>query len=370
MQSRCGPATVTGIQRAPSTPLTFAVGKAGDAARSQETPPARATPQTLGGGLVAASRRAGSLFPGILLRGGVPVVLSSRVSLAIVMAAAAALSCAGRDAHPAPSGALRDDFGDALSLAAEPRRIVSLNPTTTELLFALGAGSRLVGRTHWDSSPDSARLVPDLGPGLEPDVEAVLATHPDLVVLYASADDRAAATQLRATGVATLALRINTIADFRRAVRLLGRVVHDTARAATVVDTVDRTLARVRQATTALPRPRVFWHVWDAPLITIGGGSYLNELLTIAGGDNIYGALPDASPQISMEDLVRRDPDVILTGPGSAATIRSAPAWQAIRAVRQGHVLVVDTALVGRPSVQLGEAAVALARLLHPGAVR
>lgn len=302
-------------------------------------------------------------------------MLPYRRSLALAAVLATALACAGGagdDARPAAvsASALRDDFGDTVALDPTPRRIVSLNPTTTELLFAIGAGSRLVGRTHWDTSPDSARLVPDLGPGLQPDVEAVLATHPDLVVLYASADDRAAAVQLRAAGVRTLALRINTIDDFRRATRLLGRVVHDTARAATVVDTVDRTLARVRQATAGLPRPRVFWHVWDAPLITVGGGSYMSQLLAIAGGDNIYAALPDVSPQISMEDLVRRDPDVILTGSSGAAIIRRTPAWRALRAVREGRVLVVDTMIVGRPSVRLGEAATAIARLLHPGAVR
>ncbi|HVE79430.1 MAG TPA: helical backbone metal receptor, partial [Gemmatimonadaceae bacterium] len=276
-----------------------------------------------------------------------------------------AVACA-----PAPERAaagIVDDFGDTLRLAASPRRIVSLNPTTTELLFALGAGERVVGRTHWDQWPDSARLVPDLGNGLRPNVEAVLARRPDLVLLYASGDNRDAANRLRAAGVPTLALRIDSIAEFRRAVVLLSVLVGDSARGTRVRDSVDRTLSRVRLATAPLPPPRVMWHVWDSPLIVIGGGSYLTELVAIAGARNVYADQPAISPQVSMEDIVRRDPDYIIAGPVGRERVLADPRWRGVRAVRDGRVVAVDTNLVGRPSVRLGEAAVELARLLHPG---
>lgn len=290
-------------------------------------------------------------------------------SLAFLFAA-----CADRRKAPAPGdsaveGAVShpiDDFGDSLRVGRRPTRIVSLNPATTELLFALGAGPRLVGRTAWDLFPDSARLIPDLGDGIRPNVEAVLATRPDLVVLYASADNRAAARTLRAAGVTTIALKIDRVADFRRAARLLGAAIAEPARAATVIDSVDRTLARVRAVTAGRHRPRVFWHIWEAPLITIGSGSFMNELVDVAGGENVYADLPAVSPQVAMEDLVRRDPDLILAGPLRARALRADPAWQQTRAVREGRVLVVDTILVSRPSVRLGEAALSLARLLHP----
>jgi len=276
-------------------------------------------------------------------------------------------ACRGRDARPAP--AFADDFGDTVALGTleKPARIVSLSPATTDLLFAIGAGPRLVGRTHWDLWPDSARFVPDLGAGLRPNVEAVLGVHPDLVVLYASRDDRAAAGQLRAAGVPVIALRTDRIADFRRTALLLGRATGEGARAATCVDTVDRTLERVRAATAPLAHPRVFWHIWDEPVITVGRGSFQSELLDIAGARNVYEDDPRPSPQVSMEDIVRRNPDLILAGPTGAAHIRSSPAWQAVPAVRAGRIVVIDTSLVGRPSVRLGEAAVALARALHPG---
>ena len=282
----------------------------------------------------------------------------------------AALAC-GEQAGAA-HGPRTDDFGSAVreGTPAQPARIVSLSPATTELLFALGAGRRLVGRTHWDTYPEAARAVPDLGNGIRPNVEAVLATHPDLVVLYASTDDRPAADAIRAAGVPVIALKMDRIADFFRAVDLLGGATGQRVRARTVGDSVQRTLDRVRAATRALDAPTVFWHVWDAPIYTIGAGSYMDELVTIAGARNVYADLTGVSPPVAMEDIVRRDPKYILAGPEGAATIRAAAAWQSVRAVREGRVLVVDTMLVGRPSVRLGEAAVSLANLLHPGALK
>jgi ABC-type Fe3+-hydroxamate transport system substrate-binding protein len=265
---------------------------------------------------------------------------------------------------------VRDDFGTPISFDHVPSRVVSLNPATTEIMFAIGAGSRLVGRSHWDTSPDSARFVPDLGPALRPTIEAVLGAHPDLVILFASDDDRAAAERLNAAGVQTVALRVDLIQQFRYTTRLLGQLMDQPDRAKAVVDSIDRTLAAVQAATASLPRPKVFLHIWEKPLITIGQDSFLNELIDIAGGTNIYGTMPGPSPVVTLEDVVRRDPDVLLVSPATAASLRSSPAWQAVRAVREGHVLVYDTTLVGRPAVTLGMAAMNFARLLHPGSVK
>jgi iron complex transport system substrate-binding protein len=263
-----------------------------------------------------------------------------------------------------------DDFGDPVRIGQPPTRIVSLNPVTTEMLFAFGVGSRLVGRSQFDLWPDAARLVPDLGNGLQPNVEVVLGAHPDLVILYASQDNRPAAARFRAAGVSTLSLRTDHIADFRRTVQLLGAILRDSARARLVSDSVFRTLDRVRAATEKLPRPTVFWHIWDAPLITIGAGSFMTELVDISGGRNVYADITGPSATISLEDVSRRDPDFILAGPQGVQKIEEDRRWQIVRAVREGKVLKVDTVLVGRPGVRLGEAAVSLANLLHPGALR
>lgn len=286
-------------------------------------------------------------------------------ALALTLALAA---CERQSARKLPG---RDDFGDTVRIgAAVPSRIVSLNPATTEILFTLGAGGRLVGRTKYDLWPDSARFIRALGDGIRPNVEAVLGTHPDLVILYASGDNRAAAARMRSAGVNTLALKVDHISDFRRSVELLGAILRDSARARVVIDSVGATLDRVRSATAALARPTVFWHIWDAPIITIGAGSFMNELVEIAGARNVYADIPGPSATISLEDVARRNPDFILAGPIGAAQIESDPRWRIVRAVRDRNVLVVDTLLVARPSLRLGEAAVSLANLLHPGTLR
>ena len=284
-----------------------------------------------------------------------------------LIAITAVASCG--EPHPAGPALDIDDFGDTIraGTVASPARIASLNPATTELLFALGAGPRVVARTTWDVWPEAARRVPDVGPGLRPNIEAVLARHPDLVVLYASADNRMAAQQLRAAGISVIALRTDRLADFVRASRALGRAVGESANASTVIDTMQRTLARVRAAPLQLDHPPVFWHVWDSPIYTIGAGSFLDELLTIAGGTNIYADRSEPSPQVSLEDIIERDPRIILAGVSGKTAITTSPLWKGVRAVREGRVFVVDTNLVGRPSVRAGEAAASIARLLHPG---
>jgi iron complex transport system substrate-binding protein len=275
------------------------------------------------------------------------------------------LACAGRDA-PHSSNAGADDFGRPIPAHLAARRIVSLNPATTQLLFAMGYGRRVVGRTHWDLYPPDAAAVTDLGDGLNPNVEAILSVRPDLVMLYASQATRGAADRLMAAGVPTIALRTDHIADVPRAAEVIARVQGDTSNWRQLTDSIDRTVALVRAATAGLDHPRVFWIVWAAPLITVGRGSYFDELITTAGGRNIYGDLTAASPTVTMEDVLRRDPQVILASPDLARRIRSDPRWQLSTAVRQNRVLEPDTTLVGQPSVRVGEAAVHLANLLHP----
>ena len=283
------------------------------------------------------------------------------------VALALAFPLAGCKKTETPRPATTDDFGDSVRVGPPPNRIVSLSPATTEILFTLGAGPRLVGRTKYDLWPDSAKLVPSVGDGLRPNVEAVLAVHPDLVVIYASQDNRPAATRFRAAGVNTLALRGDHISEFRRVVQLLGATIGDSARAKTLADSVYHTLDSVRAVTRTLPKPSVFWHVWDAPVITIGGGSFMNDLVDIAGGRNVYADIKAPSGTVSLEDVSRRDPDVILAGPDGKHQIESDPRWRIVRAAREGRIFVVDTGVVARPSVRLGEAAVLIANLLHPG---
>ena len=297
--------------------------------------------------------------------------MSFRPAFAVAMVTVlSASACSGTRTSAATGSVALDDFRDTIRLAAPAQRIVSLSPVTTELLFALGAGPRVVGRTHFDAYPAAALAVQDLGNGMEPNVEAILGVHPDLVVIYASPSNRAAALSLRTAGINTLSIRDDHIADFRRTVELLARATGDTAAGRVIADSVERSLRLVANR----PRPAkpvtVFWHVWDSPVITIGAGSFLDELVTIAGATNVFGDMPAASPQVTLEEIVRRNPDYILVGPTSAKTMRASAAWQAIPAVRDGRLLIVDTLLTGRPGVKLGEAARFLRALILKDTIR
>lgn len=316
-------------------------------------------------------------MPRMLRLSRTPRSRAAALVVVVAMVVALAAGCTGGSSDGATTdaaagssaatrGEWRDHFGDTLPPPRRYARIVSLTPATTEILFAIGAGDRLVGRGEYDKWPDAALAVPNLGPGLRPSVEAVLATRPDLVLLYASADNRAAAQRLRAAGVATAAFKVDSIEQFDRTTRLLGTLIGLPEQGARVADTVMRTLDSVRALTRGRPRVSVVMPAYQDPLLVIGGGSFMSQLVEIAGGRNVYAHLPQPSPAVTFEDVVRRNPQVVLTGPEHGAALLQSPRWRTLEAVRRGRVLFMDTSVVMRPAVRLGEGAVSLARLLHP----
>jgi len=265
------------------------------------------------------------------------------------------LCFACRPATPVRPGELVDDTGAATWLAAPPQRIVSLIPATTELLFALGAGSRLVGRTSWCDYPAEAALVPDLGNGIEPNVEAVVAAKPDLVLLYKSGANRGAAERFRALGVPTLELATDRIADVDRLIRLLGQAVGLPEAAESLVVRTDRDLvAASRRSDLPTSRPSVFILVWDRPAMTVGRGSFLSEILERAGARNSFDDLPSSSAQVSIEAVASRDPDFILVTSAGDPAVASRPEWRVVRAVRERRFLRVRGSEFSRPSPRVG----------------
>jgi ABC-type Fe3+-hydroxamate transport system substrate-binding protein len=309
--------------------------------------------------------------------------MSIRAALA-ALALATLAACATREQSPPPrdsasvaatpggaaggaAGAARDDFGVPFPTdTAVAARIVSLNPTVTEVLFAIGAADRLVGRTRWDEFPAEVTRVPSLGDGIRPNVEAVLGARPTLVLLYATAENRPAADAFRRAGIAVVALRVDSIAQFMRLTDVLGAITGERARARTVRDSVAGTLQRVRSITSAAPVRTVVWPAWHSPVMVIGGGSFLDEIVQIAGGRNVFHDSPQPSPQVSVEEIARRDPALVIASAETEAKLRAEPTWRAVRAVRDGRFARHDPAVTGRPSVVLGMAAVSIARALHP----
>ncbi|MFQ5678640.1 MAG: ABC transporter substrate-binding protein [Gemmatimonadota bacterium] len=262
-----------------------------------------------------------------------------------------------------------DDSGERLSFARPVRRVVSLVPAMTELLFAIGAGDRVAGRTRFDRHPPEALAVPSVGDGIRPNLERILALEPELVVLFRGPDNRGVAEELRRLGVRTLAVRHSTLADLARNTRRLGQVTGCTGGARRLAARTSRALEEVRGVTAPLPRRRVYYDVWPSPPITVGAGSYLDSLLTLAGGRNVFGRLRGASPQVSLEAIVARRPELIVRPLDSASASPAPlerPGWRALEPVRQGRVRPVDADLVHRLGPRIGEAAAELALAIHP----
>ena len=168
-------------------------------------------------------------------------------------------------------------------MAAPARRIASLIPATTEILFAIGAGDAVVGRTTWCDYPPAAKAVRNLGDGISPNLEAILDTRPDLVLLYNSARNAEAAARLRAAGVPALRLNTDALADVGRVGRLLGRASGHERGADSMLAVFDTALTAAT-TTPVTPAPKVLLLVWEQPPMTIGRGSFLSELVERAGG--------------------------------------------------------------------------------------
>jgi iron complex transport system substrate-binding protein len=243
-------------------------------------------------------------------------------------------------------------------------RIVSLAPSITELLFAIGAGDQVVGRTVYCLYPPAARAVPSVGDGLNPNVEAVAARHPDLVLLYRSPQTETAARQLEALGIRTLILREDRLEEIARDARMLGQATGRGPAGDSVARTIEALLAPPLPA----PVARIAYIVWDAPPIVIGGGSFLDELAARAGAANVFHDLSTPSATVSIETIAARDPDWIAIVRDSV----SAPPpdwsrrreWRTIRAVREGHFLALPADLFGQPSPRAPEAVALLRRML------
>jgi ABC-type Fe3+-hydroxamate transport system substrate-binding protein len=261
--------------------------------------------------------------------------------------------CSAPARQPAGPIVVVDDAAETVRLTAPARRIVSLSPATTELLFAIGAGDRVVGRTRWCDYPAAALAVPSVGDGMPPNIEGVLAQRPDLVLVYRSPQNAAALARFREAGIAALVLGMDHLADVPRLARLLGPVVGTAERADSLALAFETALALAAEGSARLPdssRPRVLLLAWDQPPIAIGAGSFQSEILVLAGARNLFEDLVTPSATVSIEAIAARRPDLVLVSDTGAPGFASRPEWQVVGAVRERRFVRLAQAAFGRPS--------------------
>jgi iron complex transport system substrate-binding protein len=257
-----------------------------------------------------------------------------------------------------------DDAGDTVRLAVPARRLVSLNPLITELVFAFGAGDRLVGRTESCDYPAAAARVPSVGGWLPPNMEAVAARSPDLVVLYQGPTTAAAAARLRKLGIAVLAFRTDHLADVSRVARLLGPVLGARRAADSLASSYDAALDRLRNAGAPRAGSTVALVTWDQPLMVLGGGSFVSEMVELAGARNVFDDVSSASVPVSLEAIVSRAPRIVATVATMSAELDRRPEWRAVPAVRAHHLLSLTDAALSHPTPRAPTAIAALRRQL------
>jgi iron complex transport system substrate-binding protein len=248
--------------------------------------------------------------------------------------------------------------------------VISLIPSATETLMALGATDRVVGRTRYDVAPELA-AVASVGGGIGPSVEAIVALRPDLVLAWENDKRREVPNKLAALGVPVFSLRTEDTSDVFRNIANLGRLTARDSAATALAARLRRELDEVRRSVADQPRPRVLYVVFNDPPMTAGPGTFIGQLIGVAGGRLAFDDVRELWPTVAMEEIVRRDPDVVVLPVGefrsnAVAALRDRAGWRDVPAVRAGRVVTVPADLLSRPGPNLGAAARALRAALHP----
>lgn len=282
----------------------------------------------------------------------------------------AVLACALAPLAAAQPVQATDALGRDVALAAPALRIVSMVPSHTETLCALGACDRLVGRDALSDAPEAALAAPSLGTAFTPDLEALVATAPDLVLADAFTGLPEALAPFGIAVYAGTPQRLDELAPYFAD---LGALLGLDQEAARLAAELEAGFAAVRAAVADLPPPTVFVEV-DATPYAAGPTSLVGGVVELAGGAHVVDAALGDYPQVDPEHVVAQDPEVILLMNApygvTAAQVAARPGWSGLRAVRDGRVLELTLAEVdalSRPGPRLVDAAWAIARLLHPG---
>lgn len=249
--------------------------------------------------------------------------------------------------------AVTDDLGREVRLAEPARRIVSLAPHVTELLYAAGAGARVVGAVSYSDYPEAAKALPRVGGYHKVDVEAVVALRPDLVVGWGEGNRPAERERLQAMGIAVFVNDPHSLDDIARSLERIGKLAGTSAIADAAATAFRARHAALKTRYADQTPVRMFYQVWHAPLMTVNGEHLISEVIRLCGGENVFSALPTLTPRIGLESVLAADPQAIVASGMDASRpewLDDWRRWPQLAAVRDGHLFHIPPDLIQRHS--------------------
>jgi len=258
---------------------------------------------------------------------------------------------------------VRDDYGHEVRLSRPAERIVSLSPHLTEILFAAGAGARVVGAVEYSDYPPAARALPRVGSDAGINLEAVVALKPDLAVAWPNVGSARAVERIAQLGVPTFRSEPRELDDIARTLERLGQLAGTEGTALQSSQAFRARVKDLEKRYSARPAVRVFYQVWDRPLQTVNGHHVISKVMRLCGGENVFAALPLIAPEIDREAVLRANPQVIVASAEPA--FEQWKGYPGLAAVRGGHLYAIQPDLIQRHTPRLLDGAAQLCEILE-----
>ncbi|MBI4301988.1 MAG: ABC transporter substrate-binding protein [Chloroflexi bacterium] len=267
-----------------------------------------------------------------------------------------------------------DDAGRTVTIAKPATKIISISPAHTETLFALGVAAKVIAVDPFSDYPPEAKSKTQIGGGMKPNIEQIVSLQPDLVVSQVEGQDFF--DQLQARGITVIKLSPADMEGIYKTIELLGRLSGAESEAKKLTNDMKKRVDAVVAKTKGTAKPRVFYEL-DATdptkPYTPGPGSFIDALITLAGGQNIAAAAKSAWTQFSTEEIIAKDPEIIVLGdalvpfnPQSAATVSKRSGWSMIMGVKKNAIYPIDDNLMSRPGPRIVAGLESLAKIIHP----
>lgn len=279
------------------------------------------------------------------------------------------LACCALALAPLPSAlgavAVVDDVGRTIALPQPARRIVSLSPHTTEILYAAGAGSHVVGVVEYSDYPPQAKHITSVGSGVALDLERIVALKPDLVVSWRSGNSATQVAKLRALGIPVFESEPRDFPIIAASIERLAKLAGTAATGQAAADAFRAQLRRINSTYRQRPAVHVFYQIWRSPLMTLNGEHLVSRALRLCGARNIFDNMRQLAPTVSIEAVLQANPDVILASSGEQDDVLAE--WRrfpGLKAAARGNLLLIDGSLMNRSGPRILDATEALCRQL------